>query len=136
MGLGLLLALSELLATFFVLIWLGVAAFVVGLLSLVLPVLGLEDQLMAFGVVAALLFLPARRLRGRMRGSPHAAAINDRAAQLVGRVVTLKEPIAQGHGRVFVGDTLWHVEGPDLPAGAAVRVVSYTEAVLLVEPAD
>jgi membrane protein implicated in regulation of membrane protease activity len=135
LGIGLVLALGEVLATFFVLIWLGAAAFAVGLLTLALPRLGLDDQLIAFGIVAALLFVPARRLRGRLRGSPHAANINDRAAPLVGRVVTLREPIAGGHGRVFIGDTLWHVEGPDLPAGAAVRIVSYTDALLLVEPA-
>jgi membrane protein implicated in regulation of membrane protease activity len=36
----------------------------------------------------------------------------------------------------MIGDTLWHLEGPDLPAGAKVRIVSFQDATLLVERAE
>ncbi|HMM65109.1 MAG TPA: NfeD family protein, partial [Mesorhizobium sp.] len=56
--------------------------------------------------------------------------------QLIGRTATLAEPIREGRGRIQLGDTLWRVSGPDLPAGTRVRVTgaSDTELELTVEP--
>lgn len=51
--------------------------------------------------------------------------VNDRAGQLVGRVVTLSDPIVNGQSRLFIGDTLWQVEGPDRPAGSSMSVVGH-----------
>jgi inner membrane protein len=59
--------------------------------------------------------------------------LNRRAIQLVGRVGVVEEAIAHGYGRVRIGDTLWLVEGPDLPAGAEVRVTAAQGTVLHVE---
>jgi inner membrane protein len=59
--------------------------------------------------------------------------LNRPAAQLVGRVLTLAEPIEGGRGKVRVGDTLWPVEGPDAPEGAEVRVTAANGTVLVVE---
>lgn len=61
--------------------------------------------------------------------------LNSRAAQLVGRVLTVAEPIEGGRGKVHAGDTLWLAEGPDAPAGAPVRVIAAKATVLVVERA-
>jgi membrane protein implicated in regulation of membrane protease activity len=60
--------------------------------------------------------------------------LNRRPEQFVGRVVVVEEAIARGRGKVRVGDTLWPAEGPDLPAGAHVRVTAARGSVLAVEP--
>jgi membrane protein implicated in regulation of membrane protease activity len=62
--------------------------------------------------------------------------LNRRSEQLVGKVATLTEPIRDGHGRVRIGDTMWRVTGPDLPAGTQVRVkaATATDLELVVEP--
>ena len=49
--------------------------------------------------------------------------------------MTLGEPIVNGHGRVFVGDTLWSVEGPDRPAGTAMLVAGHKGMVLVLRDA-
>jgi inner membrane protein len=131
--LGLLLAAGEMLATQLVLIWFGAAAIAVGLIAWLFPSLNLIGQLVIFGVLSAALLVPARSLRRRWRNSGRGSHINDRAAQQVGRIAVLKEPIVGGQGRMFIGDTLWGVEGPELPAGATVRVVSFDNAMLIVE---
>ena len=59
--------------------------------------------------------------------------LNRPAVQLVGRVLVVAEPIEGGRGKVRVGDTLWPAEGPDLPAGAEVRVTAAKGTVLQVE---
>ncbi len=61
--------------------------------------------------------------------------LNRRPEQLVGRVLVVEEAIEGGRGKVRVGDTLWTVEGRDLPAGAQVRVRAARGTVLLVERA-
>jgi inner membrane protein len=61
---------------------------------------------------------------------PH---LNRPAVQLVGRVLVVTEAIDGGRGKVRVGDTLWPVEGPDVPVGAEVRVIAAKATVLVVE---
>ena len=46
---------------------------------------------------------------------------------MIGRTATLTEPITEGRGRIRIGDTMWRVSGPDLPAGARVRVKAATD---------
>jgi membrane protein implicated in regulation of membrane protease activity len=62
--------------------------------------------------------------------------LNQRAVQLVGRVLVLAEAIEGGRGRVRVGDTLWQVEGPDLPRGTEVKVAAAKATLLQVERVD
>ena len=59
--------------------------------------------------------------------------LNQRGAQLIGRVLVVADAIEGGRGRVRVGDTLWQAEGPDLPRGAEVKVAAAKATVLLVE---
>lgn len=61
--------------------------------------------------------------------------LGSRAGQLVGRVLMVAEPIEGGRGKVHAGDTLWLAEGPDAPAGSAVRVIAANATVLVVERA-
>lgn len=61
--------------------------------------------------------------------------LNQRPAQLLGRVGRVEEAISYGRGRVRIGDTLWMAEGPDVPAGAEVRVTAANGPVLKVERA-
>jgi membrane protein implicated in regulation of membrane protease activity len=61
--------------------------------------------------------------------------LNARGTKHIGRVAVLNKAIEAGRGRVCLSDSWWSVEGPDLPAGARVRVVGVRGAVLLVEKA-
>ncbi|HJZ30219.1 MAG TPA: NfeD family protein [Hyphomicrobiaceae bacterium] len=59
--------------------------------------------------------------------------LNQRAAQLIGRVLVVADAIEGGRGRVRAGDTLWQAEGPNLPRGSEVRVAAVKATILLVE---
>jgi len=61
--------------------------------------------------------------------------LNQRGAQLIGRVLVVEEAIEGGRGKVRAGDTLWPVEGPDAPVGAHVKVVGTRGTALVVEGA-
>ncbi len=116
-----------------VLIWLGGAALVTGGLSLLVNIYW-PLQYVVFGVLAlAAIWL---WLRTRKQEQPtDRPFLNRRSERFIGHEAVLDEPISGGEGRIAVGDTTWRVTGPDLPAGARVRVVDADGAVLTVEAA-
>jgi membrane protein implicated in regulation of membrane protease activity len=61
--------------------------------------------------------------------------LNARGDSLVGKTIVLDAPILAGRGRVTLGDGSWTVVGPDMVAGARVRVAAVDGTELRVEPA-
>jgi membrane protein implicated in regulation of membrane protease activity len=115
-------------------IWFGLAAAIVGILGLVVDV-AWEWQLIAFAILSCITVFMARRFASPSVARSDEPDLNVRAAQYVGRVVTVEEPIASGRGKVRVGDTVWSAQGSDAPRGARVRVTGANGCVLLVEHA-
>ena len=116
-------------------LWLGFAATAVLLGVLLLPGIPLLVQVGAFVVLGFVAIQVYRRwFRGR-EPQGDKPTLNRRTAALVGQVATLREPIVDGQGRVQIADAYWDVRGPDLPAGARVRVAGADGMHLRVEPA-
>ena len=115
------------------LLWLGAAAGVVGLFTLVWPSIGWELQLVVFAVFSVgSIFLSIKFLRKRPLETDK-PNLNERGRQLVGRRLTLDEPIVNGKGRVKMGDTMWQVAGDDYMRGTTVKVTDVRGTVLQVE---
>ena len=112
-------------------VWFGVAACVVGAITLLVP-MPIAFQLVAFAVIALGTILMVRRFWGPETITTDEPGLNVRAHQYVGRTVTVEEPIAGGRGKVRVGDTIWTAEGPDTPRGAHVTVIGANGTVLVV----
>ena len=130
---GLVLLALELVVPGGILLWMGISGIATGLLVLFQPI-GWPLQWLIFGVlslVSIAVWLRYNRSRPTATDRPY---LNRRADQLIGQVVVLEQPIAQGFGRVVLGDTVWRVSGPDLPLGQRVRIVGSAGAVLTVEP--
>jgi membrane protein implicated in regulation of membrane protease activity len=102
-------------------LWLGLAALLVGIITLIVY-LPPAWQGVLFVIFAAMAFPFWKRYRGasvRPTDQPH---LNRRADALVGREFVLETAIADGAGTIRVDDTVWRVAGPDLPAGSRVTV--------------
>jgi hypothetical protein len=127
---GLVLAGAEIVVPGVFLIWLGLAALATGLATLVIPV-PWQGQTLLFSALAVALVALATRLH--RRAGPHDTLLNRADRGLIGREGVLAEPIVQGAGRIRFDDTLWRIEGPDLPVGGRVRVVGLSGTVLRVE---
>ena len=83
-----------------------------------------------FSVIASIVFWKFFRSQN---DEDDAEIINDRAAQLIGRKLTLKQDIENGLGRVQIGDTFWKVSAEeDLEAGAKVEVYASEGMLLLI----
>ncbi|WP_420009326.1 NfeD family protein [Xanthomonas sacchari] len=134
-ALTLLLFAAEALAPGAFMLWMGFAAAAVFLAVLVVPGMPLLLQVGAFVVLSFVSIQVYRtwfRNRGRASDQP---LLNRRAEQLIGRVVTLDQPIQGGRGRAKVDDAFWVVGGPDLPVGSTVRIVGVDGMTLLVQAA-
>lgn len=117
------------------LLWMGIAGIFTGLIAFIQP-LDWPWLWLIFGVVSLVtISLWVKFFRNRPDASDR-PLLNRRTAQLLGREGVLDQPIAQGVGRLALGDTIWRVSGPDLPAGRRVRVVGNDGAVLRVEAVE
>jgi membrane protein implicated in regulation of membrane protease activity len=126
----------EILAPGVFFLWLGAAAALTGLIALVIPGMGWEIEALIFAVLAVLsvVFWWNYIKKGKSKDDP-AATLNRRGEQMIGRTAVLSEPIQNGRGKARIDDTVWRVEGSDLPAGAQVKVTAVDGAVLKVEAA-
>ena len=131
---GLALAGLELVAPGAFLIWLGLAAVAMGIVAGLWPLPWQAQWLVYAGFAAGSVALGWRL--GRTKPDPDdATALNLRGHAVVGQVFVLEAAIADGHGRVRVGDSSWRVVGPDQAAGSRVRAVRLDGTSLVVEPA-
>lgn len=128
---GLLLIGVEVLAPGVFMLWLGLAALLVGLLSFAVD-LHWQTQILLFALFAAAAVPVWRRLARRSKAETSNPFLNRRSDALVGRVFTLEKPIQDGSGTVRIDDTIWRVTGPDTPAGSRIRVVKADGAMLTV----
>lgn len=127
---------AELVAPGVFLIWIGLAALVIGALSLFLWETAFwpwQLQLVLFAALSVAFALLGRKYFGRNRATSDEPFLNQREAGLVGRTATLQEPIVEGRGRIRLDDTWWPVNGGDLPAGTRIRIASARGRMLTVE---
>lgn len=137
MALGLVLLALEILVPGIFLLWIGIAAIIVGTLTLMIGDAAMwtwQLQIVLFLVLSLIsAYIGKRVMAGGSKSDQ--PLLNQRAEQLVGRTATLAEPIAEGRGRIKLGDTQWRVSGPDLPIGTKVKVISTDGSELSVEAA-
>ena len=135
-AIALLLFAAEILAPGAFMLWLAFAATAVFLVVLLLPGLSILAQASLFAVLGiASIFVWRRWFRGTRALAPGDPILNRRTAALIGRVVPLDRAIVNGRGRVQIADAFWDVEGPELPAGTPVRVLSAEGMTLRVDAA-
>ena len=129
------LALAELIAPGFFLIFLAAGAGITGLAILFVPGLPVLVQALLFALFTAAAVGLGRRWYQRSEVPTEDPLLNDRVARLIGTTAEVCDAISGGEGRVKVGDGAWKARGPDARAGVIVRIVGASGSVLLVEPA-
>ena len=74
-----------------------------------------------------------REYRVQQRDLESASSPQRTGERYIGRVVTVPGGIENGSGRVELGRTQWPLRGPDVPAGAKVRITGVDGRVLIVD---
>ncbi|NGX99591.1 MAG: NfeD family protein, partial [Candidatus Afipia apatlaquensis] len=123
MVLGFVLLVMEVIAPGVFMLWIGIAALLIGVVSLLIwdaAIWTWQVQVLAFLALSVISAFVGKKLVGGRNVPTDQPLLNRRGQQLIGRMATLAEPIRNGRGRIKLGDTLWRVSGPDLPAGTQV----------------
>ena len=129
------LLICEMLLPGVVFLFIAIGAAVTGLIVLIASGAALEFQLVVFAIVSVVSAVALRPYFKRLQSRTADATLNARGEALVGKVFVLDQPILAGRGRVQLGDGSWIVTGPDMVAGAKVRVAAVSGTELRVEPA-
>jgi len=133
LGLATVLLILEVFGAGGYLLWIGVAAAGVGVISFLIPALPWTLQFLLFGLLSVLTALYWwRRQRSVVRPSDQ-PGLNMRGQELIGHTFVVQSAIVGGRGKIKVNDGVWMVIGPDLPVGSQVRVISQEGAILKVE---
>ncbi len=128
-----LLIFFELLAPGYIFVWIAVAAFFTGVFSLLAP-LSWQVELLIFGVLSVITVVVCQKMVAKyLKNNDVDPNLNRKGAQFIGQHYKLDQAIANGSGRVKVGDSFWRVEGADLAKGTEVTVVSINGSSLVVE---
>jgi inner membrane protein len=136
--LGLALIIAEVVAPTFWLLWPGLGALAVGLLTAVTGPFDWRIQGLIFSALSIGLTVLGRRYVA-LRPRREAPALNRRAEQYRGRIVRVSESFAACRGRVAVDDTAWlahAVDDSNPAAGQNVEVVGVEGTVLRVKSAS
>ena len=129
---GLVLLIAEIVAPGFFLVFLGVAAIATGLFTLLFD-LSLAPQLVLFVIYTALAVLIGKRWYAEPDHADQSIRLNNPSERMVGKSVTVVDPVDDHGGRVRVGDGEWSARGGPAAAGARVRVIAVDGNCLLVE---
>jgi membrane protein implicated in regulation of membrane protease activity len=116
------------------LMWFGMAAGVTGLLAFGFDI-SWQWQLVWFCLLSLAAVLIALKYLRKHPLKSERPLLNERAVKHIGQCYDLVDPIVNGRGSVKIGDSIWRVEGPELPKGARVRVLGADGTLLKVAPA-
>ena len=114
-------------------IWFAASAAVIGLLLIVIPI-PWQWQFLLFAVLGLASMLWYLNYRKKHPDNVEQPNLNQRGQQYIGSELVLVEAIEQGAGKAKLGDGVWKVSGPELPAGARVRVTGVNGTILTVIP--
>jgi membrane protein implicated in regulation of membrane protease activity len=129
---GVLLLIAEIIAPGFFLMFLGAAALATGAFALLFD-LGTAPQLALFALYSLIAAMAGRRFYANAAVSSSDPFLNDRSGRMVGKVVTVVEPVDPHGGRVRVGDSDWSARGGPAAAGEKVRITGVEGNCLTVE---
>jgi membrane protein implicated in regulation of membrane protease activity len=125
---------AEVIAPGYFMLWIGLAAGIMGAITLIVPSLPMLGQAIVFALLAiASCGVYWRFIRPLAEQRDDQPLLNRRGLRMVGRRVVVSDAILNGRGKVSVGDGSWLAEGPDTPAGSEVEVVSVEGTTLKVK---
>ena len=129
-----LLVLEVLISSNGFLLWVGIAAELVGIGVWIFPGLSINTQLLSFAIFAVCAAIGWHYYLKHHPIKTDHPTLNRRSEQYIGRVFTLESPVINGMGKITVEDSSWRVRCSDAPAGTPVRIIGVDDVILIGEP--
>ena len=131
---GAILMVLEIMVMGMFLLWIGLAAIMVGVIMLVIPALAWPLALVFWAAMSVASVVGWVAYRKKHPAPEQNNGLNQRGSELVGQEYTLSAPIENGKGAVRAGDTMWRVvSDTDIPGGTRIRVIGLDGTSLRVE---
>lgn len=131
--LGIILVTIEMLVPTFFALWIGISAFLTGTVLFFVPSLAWEYQILLFAVLSIVSVIAWHQYYVKNPIATDEPLLNRRGEQYIGRIITIKEPIVDGQGKIRIDDSTWKIEGQDCPAGTRVKIVALDNVIFHVE---
>lgn len=130
---GVILIGLESLAPIAYLMWFGSAAIIQGCITYVFAIDPMT-QIMLYAALAIAVTVLGRRFVPINIKQSDQKNMNRRQDGMIGRKITLTNPMVDGQAQVKVGDSVWNAKGPDAPVGTHMVVVAVEGVKLVLEP--
>lgn len=119
------------------LIWIGVAAIVMGSIVYFISDISMTFQVLIFAILIVATVVTYSLYKRKYPVVVDEVALNRKSEQYIGKMLTLTEAIVNGSGKVKVNDAIWKVTcSEDMPVGRPVRVVGVENTILVVAAVD
>lgn len=116
--------------------WIGIGAFVTGLIAAVFPSAAPALLGFIFAVLSVISVFAGKKITLKKENNED-SGLNNRMGQYIGQVYQVYEPIVDGRGKISVGDTLWLAcANTNIDANTSVKVVGIRGTMLEVEPVN
>lgn len=133
---GAVLMLLELIVPGVYLFWLGAAALAVGGLLSFIP-LEFTIQILFFAIFSVIaLIIGVKVYKGKNRDIETHHLNQVRGAEYIGKTYTLTVDITNNSGRLPIGDSVWSIQGENLPAGTQIKITKIVGNTLHYENAE
>ena len=134
--LGLALITIEMLVPTFFALWIGISALLTGAILYFVPTLSWEIQVLIFAALSIISVLTWHQYYVKNPIETDELLLNRRGEQYIGRIITIKEPIVDGQGKIRIDDSTWKISGPDCPIGTKVKLASIDNVIFNIEIVD
>ncbi len=128
MSLGIAFLAFELMFPGIFMLWFGISGLLTATLVYLLCFAGIPAiaLFLIFGVAVSMLGYKYQNKDAKF-------LVNNVKNLMIGKIITLQNPLMNGQVRAKIGDGHWTLIGPDLPAGSKVKVVEVSGNSLVVE---
>lgn len=133
-AIGLLLIGMELIIPGVFLLWVGLAALSVSIISAIIPMSD-QSQIIIFSIFVPLFSVIGKKFFKFIQKPQEESFLNKRAKRMVGEIYILDKNLTGGHSRMKIGDSYWKIIGEDMPAGQRVEIISVSGNTLHVKKA-
>lgn len=134
--LGVALVTIEMLVPTFFALWIGISAFLTGMILYFFPSLLWEYQVLIFSVLSIVSAVTWHQYYVKNPIATDEPLLNRRGEQYIGRIITIKLPIEDGQGKISIDDSTWKIVGPDCPKGTKIKLVSLDNVIFSVDIID
>lgn len=122
---GIILIILEMLLPGMFLMWFGVSALFVGLITLIIS-MSMNAELILFAIISVLSVITVIVIMRKISPNTQSTVTHNlnqaRGSELIGMTFTLDSKVINHEGKLNIGDTVWLIKGPDAEAGTHIEI--------------